>query len=91
MTDILKTKGKLKIMRDNIVDEYVTNTMITKNIKSLQKDISFLINLNKFSYFEYFLFTLFIKDDLLLVLHSYMYDKLINIFFYNLNFVLSFK
>ena len=27
MSDILKTKGKLKIMRDNIVDEYVSYTV----------------------------------------------------------------
>ena len=25
MSDILKTKGKLKIMRDNFVDEYVAH------------------------------------------------------------------
>ena len=28
---------KLKIMRDNIVDECVTHTMTTKNMKSVQK------------------------------------------------------
>ena len=27
MSDILKTKGKLKIMRDHILDEYVTHNM----------------------------------------------------------------
>ena len=27
MSDIMKTKGKLKIMRDSILDEYVTHTM----------------------------------------------------------------
>ena len=27
MTDILKTKGKLKIMRDIIVDKYITHTL----------------------------------------------------------------
>ena len=33
MSDILITKGKLKIMRDIIVDEYVAHTMTTRNIK----------------------------------------------------------
>ena len=36
MSDILKTKGKLKIMRNNIVDECVTNTMTTRHMKSVQ-------------------------------------------------------
>ena len=36
MSDNLKTKGKLKIMRDNIVDEYVTHTTTTRNMKSVQ-------------------------------------------------------
>ena len=35
-TDILKTKGKLKFTRDNIVDEYVTYIMTTTNMKSVQ-------------------------------------------------------
>ena len=35
MSDILKTKGKSKIMRDNVVDEYVTQTMITRSMKSV--------------------------------------------------------
>ena len=34
--DILKTKWKLKIMKDNIVDEYVTHTIATRNMKSVQ-------------------------------------------------------
>ena len=34
--DILKTKEKSKIMRDNIVDDYITHTMTTRNIKSVQ-------------------------------------------------------
>ena len=29
-------KGKLKIMRDNIVDEYVTQTMTSRIINSVQ-------------------------------------------------------
>ena len=35
---ILQTKEKLQIMRDYkyIVDEYVTHTMTTKNMKSVQ-------------------------------------------------------
>ena len=33
MSDIFQPKGKLKIMRDYIVDEYVTNTMTTRNMK----------------------------------------------------------
>ena len=33
---ILKTKEKCKIMRDDIVDEYVTHTMTTRNMKSVQ-------------------------------------------------------
>ena len=36
MSDILKTKRKLKIMRDNIVDEYVTNTITTRSMKPVQ-------------------------------------------------------
>ena len=36
MSDIFKTKGKLKIMRDSIVDEYVTHTLTTRSIKSVQ-------------------------------------------------------
>ena len=36
MSGILKTKGKLKIMRDNIVDEYVTHTVNTRNRKSVK-------------------------------------------------------
>ena len=36
MSDIFKTKGKLKIMRDSIVDEYVTHTMTTRNMKLVQ-------------------------------------------------------
>ena len=36
MSDILKTIGKLKIMRDNIVDEYVTHTLIARNMKHVQ-------------------------------------------------------
>ena len=34
--DILKTKGKLKIMRDSITHMYVTHIMTTRNIKSVQ-------------------------------------------------------
>ena len=34
MSDILKPKGKSKIVRNNIVDEYVTHTLNTKNMKS---------------------------------------------------------
>ena len=34
-SNILKTKGKLKIMRDNTVDEYVTHTMTTRNMESV--------------------------------------------------------
>ena len=34
--DISKTKGKLKIMRDIIVDEYVIHTRTTRNMKSVQ-------------------------------------------------------
>ena len=30
-----KTKGKLKIMKDNIVDGYVTHTMTTRNTKTI--------------------------------------------------------
>ena len=33
-SDILKTKGKLKFMRDKIADEYVSHTMNTRNMKS---------------------------------------------------------
>ena len=33
---VLKTKGKLKIMRDNIVDEYVTHTIAPRNMESVQ-------------------------------------------------------
>ena len=33
---ILNTKGKLTIMRDNIVDEYVTHTMTTRDMKLVQ-------------------------------------------------------
>ena len=35
-SDILKTKKKLEIMRDNIVYEYVTHTKTTRNMKSVQ-------------------------------------------------------
>ena len=35
-SDIFKTEGKLKIMRDSIEDEYVTHTMTTRNIISVQ-------------------------------------------------------
>ena len=31
-SDILKAKGKLKIMREIIEDEYVTHTMATRNM-----------------------------------------------------------
>ena len=37
MTDILKTKVKLIIVRENIVDEYVTHTISTTNMKSAQQ------------------------------------------------------
>ena len=33
--DILKTKWKLKYVRENMVDEYVTHTMTTRNKKSV--------------------------------------------------------
>ena len=36
MSDILKTKGKLTIMRDYIVDEYVTHTLTGGITNSLQ-------------------------------------------------------
>ena len=36
MNDNLKTLGKLKIMRDNIVDEYVPHNMTSRNMKSVQ-------------------------------------------------------
>ena len=36
MSDILKTKGKLKIVRDYLVDEYVTHTMTTRNMESVK-------------------------------------------------------
>ena len=36
MSDILKTKGKLKIVRDDIIDEYVTHTMTSRMINSKQ-------------------------------------------------------
>ena len=36
MGDILKMKGKLKNMRDNIVDEYVTHTMASRIMNSVQ-------------------------------------------------------
>ena len=32
----LQNYGKLKIMRANIVDEYVTHTMTTRDMKSVQ-------------------------------------------------------
>ena len=35
-SDILKMKGKLKIIRDNIVDEYVTHSMTRRIINALQ-------------------------------------------------------
>ena len=34
-SDNLKTKGKLKIMRD-IIDEYVPHNLATRNMKSVQ-------------------------------------------------------
>ena len=36
MNDILKTKGKLKITRYDIVDDYVTHTLIARSIKPVQ-------------------------------------------------------
>ena len=36
MSDILKTKEKLKIMRDDIVDEYVTHNMTDRIMNSVQ-------------------------------------------------------
>ena len=36
MSDILKTKGILQIMRDNIVDECVTHTMTSRIMNSVQ-------------------------------------------------------
>ena len=35
-SDILKTKRKLKSIKDDIVDEYLTHTMTTRNMESLQ-------------------------------------------------------
>ena len=35
-SDILKTKGKLKIMSDNIIDNNVMHNMITRNMNSMQ-------------------------------------------------------
>ena len=34
MSDILKSKGKLKILRDSFVDRYVTHSMTTRDTKS---------------------------------------------------------
>ena len=34
--DILKIKGKMNFMRENIVDELVTHTKTTRNVKSVQ-------------------------------------------------------
>ena len=33
---LMKTKGKLKIMRDFIVDEYATHTKVTRHKKPVQ-------------------------------------------------------
>ena len=35
-SDIFKTKGKLKIVRDSIVDDNLMHTMTTRNINSVQ-------------------------------------------------------
>ena len=35
-SDILKTKGKLNITKNNIVDDHVTHTLTTRNMKSVQ-------------------------------------------------------
>ena len=42
--DILKTKGKLKIMRDSITHMYGTHIMTTRNIKSVHKFVVAFLN-----------------------------------------------
>ena len=50
MSDIKKTKKKLGIIRDNIVDDDVMHSMTSRIMNSMQY---FLMNIN-FSYFSFF-------------------------------------
>ena len=71
MSDILKTKGKLKIIRDNIVDENATHTMTSKSKSSVQlivfKKHHFLLF---FTFFIYSLSLIHIRCTPLMALFS---------------------
>ena len=69
MNDIMKTKGKLKIMRDHIIYEYATHTMTSRIMNFVQmyflKTSFFIIFHNYCSYFHIFSFPKSLRCSLL--------------------------
>ena len=85
MSDIQKTKKKLKIVRDDIVGDDVMHTMASRILNYMQKKFKninfyhFSLFSHNFSYFLYILFSYFINDALFPGQYSYDHYKRANI------------